>query len=225
MSECMQNIIVTVDVSMFSVDPDGQLRILLPPRIGEPFMGIPALPGVYINTTDPDAAAAAGRALTLKAGVTSPYLEQLATFSGPARDPRGWSVSIAYYALVPWQVIGDAASQMVGVATIPRLPFDHNEIVSTALARLRSKSAYSELPLHLMPPKFTLAALQEVYESVMGEEIGRTLFRKRMIESGLIIETGESSKGGAHRPAALYQAGRAGVIAPMPALSSRSKRV
>jgi 8-oxo-dGTP diphosphatase len=76
-----------------------------------------------------------------------------------------------------------------------------------------------------MPPKFTLAALQEVYESVMGEEIGRTLFRKRMIESRLIVETGETSKGGAHRPAALYQAGRAGVIAPMPALSSRSKKV
>jgi 8-oxo-dGTP diphosphatase len=202
---------------MFAVAPEGELKILLPTRPREPFAGVPALPGVYIHKDDANAEAAAQRALATKAGVESPYLEQLATFSGPARDPRGWAVSIAYYALVPWGVIGEAAAQMVDVTELPRLPFDHNDIIAVALARLRGKSTYSELPLHLMPPSFTLAELQSVYEQVMGEEISRTLFRKRMVEGGLIVETGEMSRGGAHRPAALYRAGQAGIIAPIPA--------
>jgi len=223
MNEFVQNIIVTVDVAMFSIAPVGDLRLLLPPRLADPFTRLPALPGVYVNDGDADAEAAARRALAAKAGVQSPYLEQLATFSGPARDPRGWSVSIAYYALVPWDGLGEAAAQMVNVKALPRLPFDHNEIAAAALARLRSKAAYSELPLHLMPPRFTLAELQDVYEKVMGEEIGRTLFRKRMVDGGLIVETGESSKGGAHRPAALYRIGRAGVIPQISAWAPRKK--
>jgi len=223
MTDFIQNIIVTVDVAMFAISPAGDLALLLPPRIGEPFARLPALPGVYVSDADADAEAAARRALLAKAQVASPYLEQLATFSGPARDPRGWSVSIAYYALVPWNSLGDAAAHMANVKALPRLPFDHNEIAATALARLRGKSAYSELPLHLMPPCFTLAALQDVYEKVLGEDIGRTLFRKRMVESGLVVETGEISKGGAHRPAALYRIGKAAMIPQISALSPRRK--
>lgn len=224
MSDLVQGIIVTVDVAMFSVSPGGGLSVLLPLRPREPFADVRALPGVYIRTEDADAEAAARRALADKAGVTSPYLEQLATFSGPARDPRGWAVSVAYYALVPWQGLGTAAEQMVDTEAIPRLPFDHNEIIATALARLRSKSTYSELPLHLMPEHFTLAELQDVYEHVMGEDISRTLFRKRMVDGGLIIETGETSRGGAHRPAALFRRGRSGIIAPIPALGARPRK-
>jgi 8-oxo-dGTP diphosphatase len=223
MEEVEQNIIVTVDVAMFSVSPAGRLAVLLPVRPREPFAGVAALPGVYIRKEDASAEAAARRALVEKAGVTSPYLEQLATFSGPARDPRGWAVSVAYYALVPWGVLGEAA-QMVEVADIPRLPFDHNEIIAAALARLRGKATYSELPLHLMPEHFTLAELQDVYEHVMGEEISRTLFRKRMVEGGLIIETGEMSRGGAHRPAALFRRGQSAIIAPIPALGAKPRK-
>lgn len=221
MGEFVQNLIVTVDVAVFAIAPAGHLALLLPPRPGEPFARLPALPGVYVNDGDADAEAAARRALAAKARASSPYLEQLATFSGPARDPRGWSVSIVYYALVPWEGLGEAAAHMVDVNALPRLPFDHNEIAAAALARLRGKSTYSELPLHLMPPRFTLAALQDVYERVIGEEIGRTLFRKRMVESGLVVETGEMSKGGAHRPAMLYRIGRAGLI---PQISARAPR-
>lgn len=224
MEDVVQDIIVTVDVAMFSVSPAGKLAVLLPMRPREPFAGVAALPGVYIRKEDADAEAAARRALVEKAGVTSPYLEQLATFSGPARDPRGWAISVAYYALVPWGVLGEAAAHMVEVADIPRLPFDHNEIIAAALARLRGKATYSELPLHLMPDRFTLAELQDVYEHVMGEEISRTLFRKRMVEGGLIIETGEMSRGGAHRPAALYRRGQSAIIAPIPALGTRPRK-
>ena len=224
MDDPAQTIIVTVDVVMFGVAPGGGLKVLLPPRPREPFAGVQALPGVYIQSNDADAQAAAKRARVVKAGVESPYLEQLATFSGPARDPRGWAVSIAYYALVPWGVLGTAAAQMVDVNKLPRLPFDHDEIIDAALARLRSKSSYSELPLHLMPPLFTLAELQDVYERVMEEEISRTLFRKRMVDGGLIVETGEMSRGGAHRPAAVFRRGQGGVIAPIPALSARMKK-
>jgi 8-oxo-dGTP diphosphatase len=79
----------------------GALHVLLQKRAADPFAGALALPGGYVHAQeDQDAAAAAARVLREKTGIVSPYLEQLATFAGPERDPRGWSVSIAHVALV-----------------------------------------------------------------------------------------------------------------------------
>jgi ADP-ribose pyrophosphatase YjhB (NUDIX family) len=205
----MNQVICTVDVVLLTLQDDG-LRVALLRREREPYKGVFALPGGYIHAAeDADARAAALRVLQAKTGIEAPYLEQLASFSGPARDPRGWSVSVAWYALVPHDVIrraGHAEVQLASVDRLPALPFDHTAIVETAVARLRSKSQYSSLPCHLVGTSFTLPQLQRVYEALMGEPLNKVSFRRKMTEMDM-LETleGQMENAGAHRPAQLYR--------------------
>lgn len=201
-------IICTVDVVLLTL-LDDRLHVVLLRREADPFAGRLALPGGYIRThEDHDAWDAAARVLRDKTGIDSPYLEQLATFSGPGRDPRGWSVAIAYYALVPRGILPDADDRLRlwPVDRLPSLPFDHATIVELALDRVRSKSQYSSLPVYLCGESFTLPQLQAVYEAVLGEPINKVSFRRRMDELGMLepIE-GARATGGAHRPAQLWR--------------------
>lgn len=205
----MPAIICSVDVVLLTVE-GGALHVALLERSHEPFRGALALPGGFIHPQeDRDTQAAAARMLRDKTGIVSPYLEQLRTFSGPARDPRGWSLAVAYYALVPHALI--EAEARPGVVLRPAsetrgLPFDHAEIVRTALDRVQSKSSYSSLPVYLCGDAFTLPELQAVYEVVLGEPINKVSFRRKMDELGLLepIE-GQMVAGKAHRPAQLYR--------------------
>ena len=161
-AEAASRPIVTVDVALLALADDG-LVVLLHPRERAPFAGRLALVGGYLRPgLDRDATAAAGRILADKAGLTDVFVEQLMTFSGPERDPRGWSVSIAYYALVPADRLAAAGDRLVAVPVgrVPPLPFDHDRILAAALDRLRSKSAYSTLPAFLLPETFTLPELK-----------------------------------------------------------------
>ena len=202
------SIICTVDVVLLTLHA-GELHAVLLRREREPFKHAWALPGGYIDPeADQSAWDAAARMLERKTGIASPYLEQLATFSGPARDPRGWSVSIAYYALVPADILpadGDTVRR-VPVARLPTLPFDHGSILQTAVSRVRSKSQYSSLPVYLCGERFTLPQLQAVYEAVLGEPVNKVSFRRKVDELGMLepIE-GELEAGKAHRPAQLYR--------------------
>lgn len=198
----------TVDVVLLTLH-DGALQVLLQRRERAPFEGALALPGGYIHAQqDQDAADAAARVLREKAGVESPYLEQLGTFSGPGRDPRGWSVAIAYFALVPATLLLPLREGQLlkAVERLPALPFDHRRIVDAAVARVRTKSQYSSLPVHLCGERFTLPQLQGVYEAVLGEAVNKVSFRRKIDELGIVepIE-GEFESGGAHRPAQLYR--------------------
>jgi 8-oxo-dGTP diphosphatase len=205
----MQQIICTVDVVLLTLQDD-TLNVALLRRDREPFKGVAALPGGFIRQEDDaDTRDAAMRVLRDKTAIEPPYLEQLATFSGPARDPRGWSVSIVYYALVPFAVIESAGHPDVKLVSVDKplsLPFDHRLIVDTAVARLRSKSQYSSLPCYLAGETFTLPQLQRVYEALMGEALNKVSFRRKMTEMDMLepIE-GAFTAGGAHRPAQLYR--------------------
>lgn len=204
-------ILCTVDIVLLTLR-DGALHVLLQRRSAEPFAGALALPGGYIHAQeDADAADAAARVLRDKTGLVSPYLEQLATFAGPGRDPRGWSVSIAHVALLPEELLAAEASAggqrvLRPVAHLPALPFDHRHIVEQAVLRVRRKSQYSSLPVYLCGERFTLPQLQSVYEAVLGEPINKVSFRRKIDELGVVepIE-GERAGGGAHRPAQLYR--------------------
>lgn len=202
-----QNIIITVDVVLFTIK-DGVLQVALMKREKEPFRGQPALPGGYIHAEeDTDGAAAARRVLKDKTGLVSPYLEQLYTFSGGARDPRGWSVSVAYYALVSEDVLkspGGAGVFLLPVDDLPQLPFDHNRIVDFAVGRLRNKSTYSALPAYLLPETFTLTELQRTYEMVLGHRLDKSAFRRKINEIDFLEPVGEV-RTGLHRPAGLYR--------------------
>ncbi len=201
-------IICTVDVVLLCLHEQA-LHVLLQRREREPFKAAWALPGGYIHAQiDQDARDAAERVLRDKLGVSSPYLEQLATFSGPGRDPRGWSVSIAYFALVSAETLSQAqpGAELRPITRLPGLPFDHKAIVDAAAARLRTKSLYSSLPVHLLGPQFTLPQLQAVYEAVLGERLNKVSFRRKVDELGMLQAIPGAMEGGrANRPAQLYR--------------------
>ena len=207
-----QAIIVSVDVVLFALH-NKTLHVVLTRRPNEPFAGQWALPGGYVHQQeDADGLAAALRVLRSKTGIAPPYLEQLYSFADGARDPRGWSVSLSYFALVDQTVLANAQAaapgysfDLVDVNTVPRLSFDHNRIVDMALKRLRDKSAYSTLPCYLLPEQFTFAQVHETYEHVMGVALDKSAFRRKLAEMAVLEECKGQRVGGAHRPAQLFR--------------------
>jgi ADP-ribose pyrophosphatase YjhB (NUDIX family) len=206
----------TVDVVIFTVQ-DSALQVLLVQRRdepGDPFPGQWALPGGFIDTTqDDDLAACALRKLRDKTGVEAPYLEQLGSWGSRARDPRGWSVTHVYFALIPsdhidltaggnaadsrWFIVrGDRVSQV--------LAFDHAVLIKAAVTRLRAKVEYTSLPAFLMPEEFTLTELQRTYEILLARELEKKAFRTRLLVAGL-LEPAPRMKSGSNRPAQLYR--------------------
>jgi ADP-ribose pyrophosphatase YjhB (NUDIX family) len=200
--------IATVDVALFTLR-QGDLSVLLARRDNEPYQGQLALPGGFVHVDeDADTTATATRVLKQKAGLAAPYLEQLFTFSGRVRDPRGWSLSVAYYALVPDQRLrpeGDIGVELASVDRLPALPFDHQTIIAQGVARLRGKSTYSVLPAYLLPEAFTISELREVYQQVMGVKLDKASFRRKIEDQGIVEPVPGERRIGAHRPAQLYR--------------------
>lgn len=203
-----QSIISTIDVVLLTIQDD-QLCVALSKRDKEPYANQDALPGGYIHPQeDRDSLDAAMRILQQKTSLIPPYLEQLRTFAGASRDPRGWSISVVYFALVNNNLI--ISAQHPGLAICPvdelrRLPFDHNEIIETAVDRIRNKSQYSSLPCYLAGETFTLPRLQKIYEACLGEGLNKVSFRRKMDELGVLEEIpGQTESKGAHRPAQVY---------------------
>lgn len=201
-------VICTVDVVLLTLK-DQALNVALLKRRNEPFAGMPALPGGYIHTQEDQTAwEAAARVLRDKTGIVSPYLEQLATYSGLDRDPRGWSISIVYCALIPLETLpqGNSDLLLAPVSKLPKLPFDHKGIIDLAVSRVRSKSQYSSLPVYLCGERVTLPQLQAVYEAVLGEPINKVSFRRKIEELGMLEPIdGELETGAAHRPAQVHR--------------------
>src|SRR5688572_14312191 len=193
--------LVTVDVLIFAL-LDTALQVLLvrrPDDAADPFPGRWALPGGIVDVArDRTLQACAMRKLREKTGVSTPYLEQLGSWGGAARDPRGWSATHAYFALIHLppaeaeSMRGSADAQWVEVdeASRRRLAFDHSEILAAALARLRGKVEYTSLPAFLLTEPFTLPQLQEAYEVVLGRPVDKSAFRKRMLDAGFLKEAG-----------------------------------
>jgi 8-oxo-dGTP diphosphatase len=178
---------------------------------GEPFPHAFALPGGFVDIDrDRDLEACAVRKLKEKTGVASPYLEQLGSWGSAIRDPRGWSATHAYFALMPAAaadapLAADAQWFPVhGESVKPRLAFDHGEILKTAIQRLRNKVEYTSLPAYLLPAEFTLPELQRVYEIVLERALEKSAFRTRMLSADL-IEPVAKMRRGPNRPAQLYR--------------------
>lgn len=205
----MPQIICTVDVVLLTLK-DSLLHVALLKRDHPPFAGVLALPGGYVNPEeDADTHDAAERMLRVKTGIASPYLEQLSTFSGRGRDPRGWSISVVYYALVNAEVIvqsGHPGVVMAAVGQLKGLPFDHQQIIEAATRRVRNKSSYSSLPVYLCGDTFTLPQLQSVYEAILGEVVNKVSFRRKIEELDMLEPVeGAMETGKANRPAQLYR--------------------
>jgi ADP-ribose pyrophosphatase YjhB (NUDIX family) len=206
--------LVTVDVVILTLR-EATLQVLLMKRAAEPFHGSWALPGGYIHAQDDaDLDAAARRILREKAGIETPYLEQLQGFGNRRRDPRGWTATFAYFALIASENLvlkrGANAEQVAwfevnGNRVRPPLAFDHADILASALRRLRSKVEYTSLPVHLLPPKFTLPDLQQVYEQILGRSMDKSAFRKRMAEANFLEPLAGEKRPASNRPAQIYR--------------------
>jgi 8-oxo-dGTP diphosphatase len=200
---------LTVDCVVFGLD-ETDLKVLLIQRRIPPFQHAWALPGGFVRV-DETLEVAAKRELQEEAGVTDVYLEQLYTFGTLDRDPRERVVTVAYYALAK---LSDhkirAATDAMGVGwfaldDLPKLAFDHAEIVRVACERLRGKVRYAPIGFELLPPRFSLTQLQRLYEIILGTDLDKRNFRKKLLAMDLLVETDEYEQGVRHRAARLYR--------------------
>ncbi len=200
---------LTVDCVVFGMD-DEDLKVMLIQRGLPPFEGEWALPGGFVRV-DETVDGAARRELGEETGLNDVFLEQLYTFGAVDRDPRERVVSVAYYALVNLvdhrvQAATDARqAAWFPVHDVPSLAFDHTGILGVALERLRGKLSYQPIGFELLPKKFALSRLQHLYEVVLERELDKRNFRKKVLATGLLVETDEVQQDVAHRAARLYR--------------------
>jgi 8-oxo-dGTP diphosphatase len=217
---------VTVDLVLMAVR-DGALHALLMRRAAQPAKGKWALPGGFVGMNE-SLDDAARRVLREKAQIPSAYLEQLYTFGAIDRDPRTRIITVAHFALLPAARFEKAlnAPGELSLAKITTawkgetggraeahgadgerlsLAFDHADILGLAVKRLRGKLDYSQVGFELLPPQFTLRALQDVHEAILGVRFNKPAFRRRMLDKGVLEATGRREQGAAFRPAELFR--------------------
>jgi 8-oxo-dGTP diphosphatase len=200
---------LTVDCVVFGFDQE-ELKLLLIQRGLEPFKGRWALPGGFVRV-DETLDEAARRELEEEAGLKNIFLEQLYSFGAIDRDPRERVVTVAYYALVKLsdhsaRAATDAAeAEWFPISKIPKLAFDHSQILQSALDRLRAKVRYEPIGFELLPREFTLTQLQNLYETVLGTPLDKRNFRKKVLGFDLLKPLKQKQLTGRHRPAQLFR--------------------
>jgi len=205
-SDATRVAVSTVIFTLRRLPGSDAVQVVLPlvRRTRDPHEGQWALPGGWLDVTE-GLDAAASRTLAETTGLAPSYLEQLYAFGAVDRSPTR-VVSIVYWALLRADEITDTVEnvQWFDAAELPRLAFDHNEIVDYALWRLRNKVGYSRIAHGLLADEFTLADLREVYEAVLGRRLDPANFRRQVENSGTLIPT-DRFRTGSHRPARLYR--------------------
>lgn len=199
---------VTVDCVVFAVD-NNDLKVMLIERGEEPFKNQWALPGGFVKI-DEALDEAARRELEEETGLKGIFLEQLYTYGGVQRDPRERVISVAYMALVNLEGHDvKASTDAVNAAwfsldDLPDLAFDHEGIIEQAQERLEGKVRYQPIGFELLPELFTLTELQTLYEIILGRELDKRNFRKKIQKMNFLTDTGELQKDVSHRAAKLY---------------------
>lgn len=207
MKEIFEKPSVTVDIVIFTIK-DEELKVLLVKRDIEPFRNTWAIPGGFVRIRE-SLEEAAKRELEEETGVKNVYLEQLYTFGAPDRDPRGRVITVSYLALVNSDNLKLKATTDVSdarwfsVSKLPTLAFDHKRILDYALTRLKWKFEYTTVAFSLMPEKFTLSNLQNIYEIVFSRKFDKRNFRKKIISLNILKAEGTERKV-SHRPPELY---------------------
>lgn len=200
---------LTTDCIIFGFD-EVELKVLLIERGIEPYKGQWAFPGGFVRL-DETTEEGAKRELSEETGLKDVFIEQLYTFSDINRDPRGRTVSVAYYALVNLNghsaIAGDdaAKAQWFSVKNIPPLAFDHEQIFRMAIYRLKAKIRYQPIGFELLPQKFTLRDLQHLYEVILEIKLDKRNFRKKIQKMDLLVALDEKQTNVAHKAAKLYK--------------------
>ena len=218
---------LSVDVVAFSLRPGAGLSLLAVKRGVAPYKGRWACPGGFVDEGE-DVVRAARRELKEETGIAGRWLrlEQLGAYAAPRRDPRHRNVSVAFLGVMDPDVTPTAGDDAADASWLPltdlrafggstRLAFDHDDIVQDALRLLGSRIEGTDLALGLLPDRFTIAELRQVYEAVWGRQIDPGNFQRKVTSTpGLVEDTGRVSTGGRGRPAALFTAGGASEIWP-----------
>ena len=204
--------------SVFSVDcvvfgfEGGVLKILLIERNEDPFKGWWALPGLFVEH-DEGLDYAAERTLYELTGLRDIYMEQLYTFGDVDRHPEGRVITVAYYAMI--RLSGKSELQPISnyarkafwhpIADLPKLGFDHSQIFEKSLEKIRRRISYQPIAFELLPEKFTLTQLQNIYEAILNKKLDKRNFRKKMLNYGILKELEEKQRGVSYRAATLYK--------------------
>ena len=202
----------TVDLVIFTVQNES-LRLLLVKRRDPPFKGYWALPGGFIDVAkDATIEDCARRKLAEKTGVQAPYLEQLKTYGSKGRDPRDWTATTVYFALMASDAVQLGGNQqearwlsVQGRNVDIELAFDHTEIIADAVERLRAKLEYTHIAVHLLPEAFTLPQLQRVYEIILQQALDKSTFRHQVSQAQMLEKVNGKLQDRAGRPAQLYR--------------------
>lgn len=218
-------VLLTVDLVILTLR-EGDLQVLLVERGEDPFCGMSALPGGFLNHKGEEILDAAHRELSEETALTSSWvhLEQLGVYGESGRDPRGRVVSVAHLAIAPGLPHPVAGTDASDAAWAPahavlsgkvELAFDHRRIATDGIEHARTKLEFSSLATAFCGAEFTIAELQQVYEAVWGTALDtRNFYRKVRAAKGFIIPAGTDRRSTGGRPAQLYRAGPKTVLFP-----------
>jgi 8-oxo-dGTP diphosphatase len=205
-----QDIKVSVDAVVFGYSLEEGIQVLLIKRKYEPFQKSWALPGGLVLNEE-SLEEAVRRELQEEAGIDVNYLEQLYSFGQPDRDPRNRVISVAYFGLVrpdDYQLSAQTDAEDVAwfnIKRIPRLAFDHKNIIASAIKRLRSKIVYEPIGFELLDKEFPFSDLERLYQVLLDNDLDRRNFKKRIMALGFLEEVNKTLQRKAGRPAKLYR--------------------
>ena len=200
-------ILVALDCIVFGFDGE-DLKLLLIKRNFEPEMGKWSLIGGFLKTNE-DLDLATNRILYDSTGLKDIYFEEIQTFGKVNRDPVERTLSICFFALINIHAHNQDLAKAqnaswIGLKDIPKLIFDHNEMVDLALERLRYKAALHPIGFELLPEKFTIPQLQKLYESIYDVAMDRRNFSRKILSTNLLLDTGEKNQNSPTKRAILY---------------------
>ncbi len=201
-------LLAAVDCIIFGFD-GATLKLLLIKRGFDPEKGKWSLMGGFVQP-DENCLEAAVRVLKQLTGLTGVYMEQLRSFSKPDRDPKERTISIAYFALIDIhqyekQLSDQFHPEWFDLNAIPKLIFDHDEMVEMAIKRLRYKAAIHPVLFELLPAKFTIPQLQILYEAVYGTEFDKRNFSRKLLSTELLVKQKDKEKESSKKGAFYYK--------------------
>jgi 8-oxo-dGTP diphosphatase len=201
------NIAISVDCVIFGYD-EKELKVLMIKSDLEEFAGLHSLLGVLIRP-DEDLESASYRILKERTGMDDVYLEQVQAFGALERHPSGRVITIAYYSLIDIKhhklKLSNNELNWHSVNEIRKMAFDHKLILDTCLARLQEQVMEHPVIFNLLPEKFSLRELQELYQAILGFELDRRNFRKKISIKDWLLDIDEMENDVPHRPGKLYK--------------------
>jgi len=200
---------ISIDCIIFGFN-NGILEVLLVKHAIGNSIGEWGLPGGFINEKE-GIDAAAHRLLLELTGLDNIFLEQIKAFGEPNRIPFGRVITIGYYALINREEYDVKAGLTVFEAkwykmdAVPKLIYDHNDILDFGLKKLQTRILNAPIGFNLLPEKFTLLQLMQLYEEILGKELDKSNFRRKILKMKLLVALDEKQQDVSHRAAQLYQ--------------------